>query len=236
MYEPPPGYGDMVGDASDVVPPIPRYRTLFVDDKVGEVQALKPMPTAVPTLAMAGRDKATEDDRLNYLVMFVLDHIGEDEYERLVLEQMTLGRPQDTIGRVARALLLWGTERPYTAVVTLSVMAAHHWRLLRLEFQGAGIDRPMELPSMHILLDRIERIVLESMQTSKPAEDARRRKSFLDKLYQPDPKSLVPQDLPQGRPLTKREKRELREAALADAPPGFDEGSMEANFDAFTRS
>jgi hypothetical protein len=217
----------MLGDAFGILF-AENYSQLEVDDEVGTVRAVRPMPNAIPVIAMAARTKATPEERIEYMMEFVIDHLAPDEMDRILLGQMLGAMPEDTIGRIARALSTWGTERPYTAVVTLSVMAAHHWRTLRME---CGTERPMEsYPNMHVLLDKIEKIILEAMVSDKPKEDIARRKSFLNSIYKPD----VAKATKALNEMTPRERRLARKAALAEAPAGFEDTSVEASFDAFT--
>lgn len=84
-----------------------------------------------------------------------------------------------------------------------------------------GIDDPMSLPSMHILLDMVERLILESMQGSKdPKADENKRNAFLDRLYQPDPQEFL--DAITSKTTGSGHK---------PPPPGFSEEETEAAFD-----
>lgn len=112
-----------------------------------------------------------------------------------------------------------GHTAPYRAVIALSEVAAYHWRRVRSDLALAGMEDPMKLPTMHNLLDLIERMILESMQGSKnPKEDEAKREAFLDKLYRPDPVEVA--EAPNG--------------GYKPPPSGFDEEDVESAFDAFT--
>lgn len=80
-----------------------------------------------------------------------------------------------------------GYSAPYTAVVTLSVMAGHHWRLIRTRLLNNGVPRPMELTSLHAMLDAVEDLVLQAvMSDAETADEAQRKRTkFLDSLYTP---------------------------------------------------
>lgn len=217
MFGLPPGYDDMLGDAEDA-PSSDRYRNLQVDDDVGAVSARKPMPNAVALLAKAKAAKFDARTRNDHLVLFVKTHLADGEFERLLLGMLEETYPDDTMERVARAVATWGTARPYAAVLGLAVMTAHHWRTIRLKFVLAGIADPMALPTMHILLDVMEKTVLESMVTGKATEDEAERRRFLDSLYSPTGENAA-----------------INGATVASGqpPPGFEPDAVEASFAAF---
>ena len=110
MYDPPPGFDDMIGDA-ELTPPDGPFTPLDVPE-VGEVIARRPMPNAVPALAMSTNAKIDALARQNYLTLFVQNHLDTGEYERLLAAMMEGDLPADTIGRVARTIATWGTARP----------------------------------------------------------------------------------------------------------------------------
>lgn len=110
MYEPPPGFDDMLSDA-ETVPSPDSFHPLQVDD-VGVVSARKPMPNAVPAVAMATNSKISPQSRLDYLVLFVRNHLAPGEYERVACEMITGSFPPDSVERIARAVATWGTARP----------------------------------------------------------------------------------------------------------------------------
>lgn len=110
MFDPPPGYDDMVGDA-DLFPATSSYAELDVPG-VGTVQARRPLPNAIPALAMAANAKIELTSRADYLVLFVRNHLAPGELERTYVEMITGSHPPDTIERIARAVATWGTARP----------------------------------------------------------------------------------------------------------------------------
>lgn len=116
---------------------------------------------------------------------FVADHLGSS-LDDLYVDMMRGRLPEDTFGLIARAVSTWGTARPYLAVSTLAVHTAQHWRVIRAHLINHGIADPMELPSMHVLLDVTEQLEIESIQGSTPAETARKRSQFYDRLYTPE--------------------------------------------------
>lgn len=99
-------------------------------------------------------------------------------------------------------------------------MAAHNWRTLRQKGLGEGIGDLMSLSSMHVVLDMIETLGIESaMHGAKSEAEAKSGLSqFYDKLYKPD----------------------IREAMVMNAPDpvpaGFEDDEVEASFDAFVSS
>lgn len=100
----------MLADA-DRRPNKKKLRPLEVPE-VGTVMARPPMPGAAAALAMAANAKIDAVSRQNYLVLFVKNHIGDVEYERLLYEMMIGELPADTVEQVARAVAVWGTARP----------------------------------------------------------------------------------------------------------------------------
>ena len=207
MFDPPPGYLDLIGDA-ETAPFSERFEPLVVAE-VGVLTARRPMPSGLADLAMAANPEVADVDRSDYLVRFAQDHLHDGELERVYVAMMAGDAPADSIERIARAIATWGTARPYLAVVTLAVMLAHHWRVIRVTLVKAGVHDPMSLKNMHILLDTIEAAVLEAMSGDRDSET--RRRVFLDRLYSPlsDPH------------------------APAGPPPGFSDDDTEAAFDAF---
>lgn len=181
MFDPPPGYEDMIGDA-ETAPPSDSYEPLAVPD-VGVVTARRPMPSAVATLAMAANSGLTDSERSDYLFRFVRDHLHPDALERVYVAMMTDEAPSNSVDLIARAVTTWGTARPYLAVATLAVLTAHHWRTIRLKLVQSGVHNPMALPTMHILLDATEAAVLEAMSGDRDSD--MKRTMFIDRLYSP---------------------------------------------------
>lgn len=96
-------------------------------------------------------------------------------------------------------------------------MTAHNWRLLRERATHDGIGALMGVPSMHIVLDRMEQLGLESATHGAKTESELRLaiSEYHSSLYRPDPVELA--------------------AAGPDAPPpGWDD--EDDGFDAFLAS
>lgn len=110
MFDPPPGYEDMLGDA-ETAPSSDRYDTVLVPD-IGTFRARRPMPSGIAALAMAGNSALDDQSRSDYIVLFVRNHLAEDELERAYFKMMTGEAPADTLERIARAVATWGTARP----------------------------------------------------------------------------------------------------------------------------
>lgn len=110
-FDPPPGYDDMLTDAEHS-PINANFHVLQVDDEVGDVKARKPMPNAIPVMAMAANSKLKKGENVDFLVRFVQDHLDEGEFDRLIFEMSEDALPADTMERTARAIATWGTARP----------------------------------------------------------------------------------------------------------------------------
>lgn len=218
MFDPPPGFGDLLGDAELHAPPAqpPLYRDIDVPG-VGTVRARRPLPDGVAHLAMALNSKAGPLVQQNHLALFSQQHLAEGVYDRLLFDMMVRDdMPDDALWRVLRALVTWGTERPYKAVGVLAVLAGTQWRVLRQRMSAAGITDPLGLPSMHALLDWAETLARESFTSGDADKDRYDRERFFDAIYKPDPAVLAA----------------AREGGEVVAPAGFDPAEMEAAFDA----
>lgn len=215
MYAPPPGYEDMLADAEGWEPSGPLVPVEV--SGVGVVQARRPGPAALPILAMSANSDLTNADRSAYLVRFVADHLGPGELERLYFDMMMDALPTDTVERVSRRLAVWGTARPYVAVITLAVIAAAHWRTIRRTLLTSGIAEPMSLSSMHPILDVAEHKVVDSFTGSD--EPQRELNSFYRRLYGPSPEAAA-----------------LNGEEFDPTPPGFSPEEIEASFDAFAQA
>ena len=178
--EPPEGFDDLLGDADDA-PPLGPFVTLDVPG-VGPVKARKPRPRSLAVLAAAYNTKLKDADRNAHLTRFLTDHIQDADYERLLADMMWDRAPDDTIDRTLRALTTWGTARPYKAVLSLTLTAGSGWRTIRSQITGD----PMLMPSMHHVLDEVEKIVVQSQQTGDAEKDERAHNAFMARLYAPE--------------------------------------------------
>lgn len=215
MFEPPPGYDDMLADADESI-----YTSAWVTFEVpqlGEIKARRPMPDAAAQLAMAANPKIGHSKQIEHLMRFVSDHVAAEDLERLSFAMMMDEAPADSLEKLARAVATWGTARPYTAVVSLAVMTAYHWRTIRQKLLMAGVLDAMNLPSMHALLDVAEAMAVESASNDEDPKAA--VSSLYRKLYSVTP-DLVALNGEDYRP----------------APPGFDPDDVENAFDAFARA
>jgi hypothetical protein len=195
MFQPPPSYPDLVADA-DRAQFTGAQQTLLVPG-VGCVAAYRPEPRSAAHLACAAASKTTLE-QIRCLNSFVAEHIGDEEYDRLLDGLMESRLPVDAMSRVTKAVATWGTARPYRAVFTLCAHTGHHWRILRSRLLTNGVGDPMRLPSLHALLDFTESVILESMTSGNQMEDAVKRQQFTDSLYQPDPEELKTGTRPEG--------------------------------------
>jgi hypothetical protein len=100
----------MAGDA-ETAPYSDRFDDLDVEG-VGPVSARRPMPNAIPALASAANSKIDAQARVDYLVLFVRNHLAPGELERIYHGMITGDTPSDSVERIARAVATWGTARP----------------------------------------------------------------------------------------------------------------------------
>ncbi|CAA0078303.1 Uncharacterised protein [Mycolicibacterium vanbaalenii] len=108
MFDPPPGYHDMLGDAEHNTRQS-GYANLDVDE-VGVVRARYPLPNAVPNLAMANTDKISRASQLMHLKRFLRAHV--EDLDQYLVAMMDGTLPADTVERIAKAVAAWGTARP----------------------------------------------------------------------------------------------------------------------------
>jgi len=218
MFRPPPGYVDCEADAAIERPHLEpgRYRVITVAG-VGVIHARRPLASAVAAVAAAANPKTSDRDRNDWLHRFIETHLQPGELDALLIAMITEDYPADTLLRVARAIAVEDTGRPYGAVLNLALMTAHNWRDVRARLQTHGIADPMGLPSMHAVLDATEAMIVEATVSGAKTQGEGQRKldQFYDRLYKPD----VTTDGDSGELLI---------------PPGFDDESVEASFDAFT--
>lgn len=97
-------------------------------------------------------------------------------------------------------------------------MAAHNWRLLRERALRGGVTHLMTLPSMHVVLDLIEQIGLESATAGAKSEQEFRSATtrYYDKLYKPVIEAKI-----------------INGEGYLPPPSGFSDDEVEASFDAF---
>lgn len=197
--------------------------------RVGDIWARPPQPRSAAALGMSVWLKAPPAEQHRNLVQFITDHLADGEYERLLAMLIDSDdedpMPEDTITRVARTIACHGTARPYAAVTTLSLYTGHSWRTVRYKLLLAGIPDPMQLPSLHAVLDVTEQIVVESLFRSAeeregpPSKGEMKVQSFYDTIYRPDPVDVDASDEPVEEDFV---------------PAGFeDPDEMEASFDSF---
>ena len=117
-----------------------------------------------------------------------------------------------------------GHSAPYTAVITLCVMAGHHWRSVRTRFLNDGIADPMALTSLHVMLDKVESVVLEAVVSGAGHEKGAAKAAhdkFLTDLYA-TPAQLV--------------KLNGKTTLVVAPPEGFETPeAVEQGFDAFAK-
>ena len=119
MFSPPPGYDDCESDAeadqehrADVIPISAAFKEIDVPG-VGLIHARRPLPNAIPALAGAANAKITPQRRLDYLDIFIQNHLAPGEFVDLLARMMTEDdMPPDTMLRVSRAIATQGTARP----------------------------------------------------------------------------------------------------------------------------
>lgn len=214
----PPGYDDFLDDARAILAS-GDYEILEIP-RVGLVTARRPCPRSAAALAQASNGKITNMERVDYLHMFVGEHLPAEEVESILARMIDGDLDQNAVQRVVQAVATWGTARPYTAVINLVVITAFHWRSMRAKLAQTGIADPLRtMTSMHALLDFTEQITLESLAKSGEGQNAQEKSQravddFMFTLYAPDPNALD-------------------EDGRVPVPAGFDQDAMESNFDAF---
>jgi hypothetical protein len=216
----PPGYDDFMADAQ-AIDPAGDYDIVNVRG-IGPIHARHPKPRSAAALAQASNGKLKNAERVDYLHLFLSEHLPPEDVEKLLQRMIDGEIASDTMQRVVSGVATWGTARPYTAVINLVVITAYHWRSMRAKLACNGIADPLRnMTSMHALLDFSEQITLESLAKSGEGQNAHQQAqraidNFMFKLYAPDP----------------NEKTEDGEMSI---PAGFDMDAMEGNFDAFLR-
>lgn len=112
-FEPPAGYVDCDDDADKAPPNTGPFKEIDVPG-VGVIHARRPLPNAIPALSSAANPKVSDQSRLDYLDLFVLNHLAPGEFED-ILVRMTdpdTDLPPDSMLRVSRAIATAGTARP----------------------------------------------------------------------------------------------------------------------------
>lgn len=114
LYPPPPGYPDCESDAEDHPTPEQRGYHLIEVEGVGEFHARKPLPNAIPALAGAANSKVSAGSRVDYLTIFIQNHLADGEAEALLARMMDPDEdlPEDAMLRVSRAIATAGSARP----------------------------------------------------------------------------------------------------------------------------
>lgn len=117
MFSPPPGYADCEADAEidqdhrgDTAS---KYHEIDVAE-VGIIHARRPLPNAIPALANAANAKISAQSRIDYLDLFVQNHLAPGEFEALLARMMDpdADTPTDAMLKVSRAIATAGTARP----------------------------------------------------------------------------------------------------------------------------
>lgn len=115
MYDPPPGYLDLIADAAEHFRKVQRgegpMHPLEVEG-VGTIQARSPIPGSCAALGASGRSKASDGEKMGYLNLFVQNHIGKEQYEDLLCRMLTDEAPADSVQRIVEAIITKGTARP----------------------------------------------------------------------------------------------------------------------------
>lgn len=173
----PAGFTDLDGDSADA-PPLGEPVPLQVPG-VGVLLARKPRPRSLATLARAYDDDTKPPERNRWLNQFLTDHTDRLDFERVLSAVADETLPADSVERVFRAIVTWGTQRPFRAVLGLAVTAGAAWRTIRVQIP----TDPMAWPSMHRVLDEVERIVIDSQATGDPEKDRQAREGYVRRLY-----------------------------------------------------
>lgn len=116
MQELPPGQVDCDYDSElSPTPPGHPYYPVAVEG-VGVVQARRPLPNAVSSLAGASNPKLSDRSRMEYRTLFLVNHLAPGEMDRLQSAMFDPDAdpplPHDTMFRVVKAVATVGTARP----------------------------------------------------------------------------------------------------------------------------
>ncbi len=111
MYDPPAGYEDFLADAERANRGDGPMHPLEVEG-VGTILARNTIPGSAAALGAAGRSKASDTEKLGYLNLFVRNHIGAEQHEKLLMRMLSGDAPADTMNRVVEAITTGGTALP----------------------------------------------------------------------------------------------------------------------------
>lgn len=110
VYAPPDSFKDALSDA-EMAANTSGYHELEVPD-IGVFLSRKPMANAAGMLGNAVNAKISDEERNNYIGLFVQNHLAPESWDDLI-EGMMLGHyPFNAVGEVCRAITTWGTARP----------------------------------------------------------------------------------------------------------------------------
>lgn len=194
MYDPPPGYDDLLADA-ETGPPLGGEGIEVEVDGIGPMKLYRPRPASIAALAMATNRRLGQADQTAWLNRFAAAHMHPDTggFGELMRRLVVGEYPADAAVLVVKAAATIGTARKFEAVIALAGIAGHHWRAVRYKLLTAGVTDPMRLPSMHVVLDVTEGLAVESMSDGTK-EGKRKLEQFFDDLYRPVVKSRATAD------------------------------------------
>lgn len=221
-FDPPPGYADFFGDA-ELFPGDDRYGYVDVP-RVGGLRFRHLTPASGVHLVRAASGRFNDTARSDAMMALVSSHVPEEELGRIAEAMMDGAGVEDSTLRIARAITTWGTARPYAAVVTLTVLLAHHWRSVRHKLLMAGLGHPMQLPTLHTLLDIAEDMAVSSATNKVIAarsDPDLEMDAAIDSLY---------------FTLYGPTRDNVALNGEETVPEGFDADSVEDSFDAFARA
>lgn len=110
VYTPPASFTDALDDSMRNEDRDPKFHPLEM--AFGTFYARAPLPNAVGALGNAVNSKITPDEQLNYIGLFVQNHMEPASFDDLIYGMMTGDYPPDAVQEVSRAIATRGTSRP----------------------------------------------------------------------------------------------------------------------------
>ncbi len=109
-YNPPAGFQDALYDSEANEARDPKFHAIELD--FGTFYARSPLPNAVGALGSSVNSKISPEEQVNYIGLFVQNHLEPESFDRLLEGMMTGDFPANAVSEVSRAIATRGTARP----------------------------------------------------------------------------------------------------------------------------